>query len=123
MIEERLRLPMYLQLAGRTDEGRSELERLKTTYRDRFSQAVIANQMAVFSRKSGELVEALVFGAWALCKQRECDLWSNQDMIAMADTQLEHDAQWQRLGLPTMPPPAQTGVTPIGNPIRAVGYP
>jgi hypothetical protein len=51
MIEERLRLPMYLQLAGRNDEGWDELNRLNVGYVDQFSQPIIANQMRVFLQK------------------------------------------------------------------------
>ena len=50
-IEERLRLPMYLQLAGKNDEGWVELNRLDTRYVDQFSQPIIAHQMRIFLRK------------------------------------------------------------------------
>jgi hypothetical protein len=51
MIEERLRLPMYLQLAGRGDEGWDTLNQLFAKYTDQFSQPRIAHQMKVFLRK------------------------------------------------------------------------
>ena len=51
MIEERLRLPMYLQLAGKNDEGWDELNRLAKKYTDKFSQPIISNQMSIFLRK------------------------------------------------------------------------
>lgn len=51
MIEDRLRLPMYLQLAGRNDEGWDELNRLNVRYVDQFSRPIIANQMRVFLQK------------------------------------------------------------------------
>ena len=51
MIEDRLRLPMYLQLAGRNDDGWDELNRLATQYTDPFSQPRIAHQRTVFLRK------------------------------------------------------------------------
>jgi len=54
MIEERLRLPMYLLLAGRNDEGWEELNRLNARYIDQFSQPLIANQMRVFRSKEGK---------------------------------------------------------------------
>ena len=53
MIEDRLRLPMYLQLAGRNDEGWDELNRLNIRYLDQFSQPRIANQRRVFLQKEG----------------------------------------------------------------------
>jgi hypothetical protein len=54
MIEERLRLPMYLLLAGRNDEGWDELNRLNARYVDQISQPTIANQMRVFLKKEGK---------------------------------------------------------------------
>lgn len=51
MIEDRLRLPMYLQIAGKNDEGWDELNRLSAKYVDQFSQPRIANQMEIFLRK------------------------------------------------------------------------
>lgn len=51
MIEDRLRLPMYLQLAGKNDEGWDELNSLSVRYIDQFSQSRIAHQMAIFLRK------------------------------------------------------------------------
>lgn len=53
MIEDRLRLPMYLQLAGKNDEGWDELNRLNVRYVDQFSQPRIANQRRVFLQKEG----------------------------------------------------------------------
>jgi len=49
-IEERLRLPMYLQLAGKNDEGWDELNRLYASY-DQSFQPRIEHQMKVFLRK------------------------------------------------------------------------
>lgn len=51
MIEDRLRLPMYLQLAGKNDEGWDELNRLSAKYVDQFSQPRISHQMTIFLRK------------------------------------------------------------------------
>lgn len=51
MIEDRLRLPMFLQLAGKNDEGWDELNRLSSIYTDQFSQPRIASQMKIFLRK------------------------------------------------------------------------
>jgi hypothetical protein len=54
MIEDRLRLPMYLLLAGKGDDGWDELNRLNALYADEFSQSIIANQMRVFQKKEGK---------------------------------------------------------------------
>ncbi len=51
MIEERLRLPMYLQLAGKNDEGWDELNRLLKKYTDPYSPPIISHQMKVFLKK------------------------------------------------------------------------
>ena len=51
MIEERLRLPMYLQLAGRNDEGWAELNRLLAKYVGPFDQLRTTAQMEIFLRK------------------------------------------------------------------------
>ena len=51
MIEDRLRLPMYLQLAGKNDEGWDELNTLSARYVDQFSKPRIAHQMTIFLRK------------------------------------------------------------------------
>lgn len=53
MIEDRLRLPMYLQLAGRNDEGWAELNRLLKKYNDQFSNSIILNQIKIFLKKEG----------------------------------------------------------------------
>lgn len=54
MIEDRLRLPMYLLLAGKGEDGWDELNRLNASYTDEFCQAIIANQMRVFQKKEGK---------------------------------------------------------------------
>lgn len=51
MIADRLRLPMYLQLAGQNDEGWNELNRLDAKYTDQFSEARILAQMSIFLKK------------------------------------------------------------------------
>lgn len=61
MIAERLRLPMYLQLAGRADEGWGEMNRLNITYVDQSSQITIAAHMAAFLRKEGKYKNTALF--------------------------------------------------------------
>ena len=51
MIEERLRLAMYLQLAGKNDDGWNELNRLLKKYNDQFSNPIILHQMNIFLKK------------------------------------------------------------------------
>lgn len=73
MIEDRLRLPMYLQLTGKNDEGWAVLNELNVRHVDVFSQAIIANQIRVFLEKEGRFRDALTWAAWAICKELERD--------------------------------------------------
>lgn len=59
-IEERLRLPMYLLLADKGDEGWDELMRLRSLYVDQRSQEAIANQIRIFCKKEGKNREAII---------------------------------------------------------------
>jgi len=124
MIQERLRLPMYLQLAGRADEGWSEMNRLNITYVDQFSQVSIAAQMATFLRKEGKYKNAALFDIWTLCKKKEIDVDIHASMVRSADQTPARDAEWMALGLPPVPRTMKaTGTTPSGNPIYDVSYP
>ena len=124
MIEERLRLPMYLQLAGRSDEGWREMNRLNVTYADQFSQISIAARMATFLRNEGNYKNAALFAVWTLCKHKEVDVGAHAAMVRRADQQPARDAEWEALGMPPWPRtmPA-TGTTPSGSPIYEVSYP
>lgn len=73
MIKERIRLPMYLQLAKRNDEGWQILNELNVHYTDVFSQAEIANQMRVFLQKEKKYTQAVLFSVWSICKEVERD--------------------------------------------------
>lgn len=64
LIQERLRLPMYLLLAGRRDEGWAELNRLAGQYHAPYDQIPIRNQMRIFAEKEGRWNDALFFSAW-----------------------------------------------------------
>ena len=123
MIEDRLRLPMYLQLAGRADEGWGEMNRLNVTYVGEFSQARIAGQMATFLRKESKHKDAALFAVWTLCKQKEINIDTHASMVHLADQLPASDAESKELGLPPFPRGKKTGTTPSGNPIYDVGYP
>ena len=73
MTKERLRLPMYLQLAGKNDEGWKILNELNVKYLDVFSQAEIANQMRIFLQKEKKFKNAALFAIWSICKEVERD--------------------------------------------------
>lgn len=88
MIEDRLRLPMYLQLAGNNDEGWDELNNLSASYTDQFSQPRIAHQMKIFLRKennetaSNPLRVILQYEPTKESKTNISDAWEkNQDII------------------------------------------
>jgi hypothetical protein len=72
-IKDYFRLPMYLQLDGKSDEGWRELNELVIKHTDLYSQAEIANQMRVFLQKEKKYVLALQFAAWHICKEIERD--------------------------------------------------
>lgn len=54
MIEDRLRLPMYLLLGGKGEEGWQEMMRLREKYTDYFSKIKIKSQIEIFCRKEGK---------------------------------------------------------------------
>lgn len=70
LLNDHLRLPMYLQLAGKADDGWRELNRLNVKYTDPASQAEIAHQMSVFLQNEGRRAEAVLFEVWAICNGR-----------------------------------------------------
>jgi len=53
-IEERIRLPMYLLLAGREEEGIAFLNQLERRFDDPISQAVISKQRTIFQKKANK---------------------------------------------------------------------
>ena len=85
MVKDRLRLPMYLQLAGRNDEGWQELNELNIRYTDVFDQAEIANQMRIFLQKEGRYIQAILFSIWAICKEVDRDRYNLERSIELAD--------------------------------------
>ncbi len=122
-INDRLRLPMCLQLAGRADEGWEEMNRLNVTYVDLHSQICIAAHMAKFLRKERNYRDAVMFAVWELFKRKELDMDTLESIIRMADQESAQDAEWKAIGLSrwsvAMP---TTGTTPNGNPIHDVSY-
>jgi len=114
MTKERLRLPMYLQLAGKNDEGWKILNELNITYTDAYSQSDIANQMRVFLQKERKYKHSVIFGAWCICKNIECYQFNIDGLIAMADEMV-------KLGMDDSEEFAEDdeiyAYTPNGNPI------
>jgi hypothetical protein len=64
-LKDRLRLPMYLQLAGKNDEGWRELNILAEHAKNFREQADINNQMKIFLRKEGNIKQAVIHGVYA----------------------------------------------------------
>lgn len=123
-MSDRLRLPMYLQLAGRADDGWGELNRLNITYLDKGSQIGIAAYMAEFLRNESNYKNAVMFAVWELCLRKELDVETQSYIVRKADQRLDRNKELASLLLTAVPEtmPA-TGVTPSGNPIYDVSYP
>jgi len=85
MVKEKMRLPMYLQLANKNDEGWKILNEINIQYVDVFSQAEIANQMRVFLQKEKKYTKAILFSVWNICKEVERDRYNLQGIIDFAD--------------------------------------
>ena len=85
MLKELLRLPMYLQLANKNDEGWRILNELGMKHVDLLSQAEIANQMRVFLQKEKKYSEALLHSISYMCKRIEHDREMVQEIEQMAD--------------------------------------
>lgn len=120
MVKERLRLPMYLQLAGKNDEGWKALNELNVEYVDVFSQAEIANQMRVFLQKEKQFKKAIMFSIWAIAKEIERDVQNVEASIENTDRMAELRAEYDFLE--DDDEKEIHGYTPNGNPITDYAY-
>lgn len=121
MVKDLLRLPMYLQLAGRNDEGWGVLNELAIKHPDVFSQVEIANQTRIFLQKEKKFRHAVLFGMWTLCKEIESDRSNIQSSIDMTDEMAKLDAEFEF----TSDRGSKEKVfahTPKGNPITDSAY-
>lgn len=118
MVKDRLRLPMYLQLAGRNDEAWRILNELNAEYTDVFSQADIAKQMRVFLQKEKRFKNAILYSIWSIAKDIERDKFNTQSSIEMTDqlTKLHSKYGYHRDNEEAY------GYTPKGNPITDRAY-
>ncbi len=121
MVKERLRLPMYLQLAGKNDEGWKILNEINITFIDVFSQAEIANQMRVFLQKEKKHKQAIMFGAWCICKEIERDRSNIESCINMTDEMAKLSSELDFLG-GNNEKEEVFAHTPSGNPITDSAY-
>ena len=119
MIEERLRLPMYLQLANKNDEGWRILNELNSKYTGPISQAKIANQMRVFLQNEKKYTQAILMAAWCICKDVELNRSNMQDSIERADWKATDG-----LFISSIIDDKKMvyGKTPKGNPIKDPAY-
>jgi hypothetical protein len=118
MVKELLRLPMYLQLAGRGDEAWSILNEMNLKHLDVFSQAEIADQMRVFLEKEKKYVQALLFLGWSICKEVERDRSNIQSSLNLSDQMARMKREYSFLDQDQK----VYGQTPSGNPIVDPAY-
>ncbi|BFU76933.1 hypothetical protein ALC152_01480 [Arcobacter sp. 15-2] len=86
-IVARLRLPMYLQLANKNDEGWSDITNLNVLYLDAYSQMCINKQMRIFLSKEKKFMNAIPFGIYSYCKEIEYNL----DMFDKKQEEIKSD--------------------------------
>jgi len=124
MIQDYLRLPMYLQLAGKSDEGWKALDEIRIQNKDNFNESTIAKQIKIFFRKEKKYELAVLFSAWEICEIIESQEDMLQSCINMANTSVESDKYFSELGISPFNSNKglQYGVTPKGNPIHDHGY-
>lgn len=124
MVKERLRLPMYLQLAKKNDDGWRVLNELNTKYIDVYSQAEIANQIRVFLEKERKFTQALMFEVWAICKEIERDKFNILSCMEFADYYSENmrDVESQLPDILGNTNDEIFGYTFKGNPIHDPAY-
>jgi len=72
-ITDRLRLPMYLQIAGNSVSGWEELNRLNKKYTGVLEQPHISKQMRIFLNKEKKHSLAVVYAAWSICTDLQQD--------------------------------------------------
>ena len=121
MIEERLRLPMYLQLSGKNDDGWRILNELNVTHVDVFSQLKIADQMRIFLQKEKKNEHAILFGAWVICKRVEAARFNIASSISMSDEMSQFDSE---INIPELSKERREiyGYTEKGRPISDPTY-
>jgi hypothetical protein len=72
-ITDRLRFPMYLQIAGNSASGWKELNRLNKKYTGVLEQPHISKQMRIFLNKEKKHSLAVVYAAWSICTYLQQD--------------------------------------------------
>jgi hypothetical protein len=120
MVKELLRLPMYLQLAGKNDDGWREINELNVKFVDVYSQAEIANQMRVFLQKEKQFQKAILFSVWAMAKEIERDKSNVENSIKSSDEMAKLHSEYEFLD--DTSERQVYGKNPNGNPITDHAY-
>jgi hypothetical protein len=120
-IADQLRLPMYLQLAGRSDEGWSLLNEINNTITDVFSQVDIAKQMRIFLQKEKKFSHAIVFGLWEICKSIERDRDNIKHIFKLTDSWAKDEEEYGSFDSDDRKEKIYTR-TPKGNPVTDSSY-
>jgi len=120
MMKDFLRLPMYLQLAGKSEEGWQAINSLRKQSKNIFDQVEIAKQIQIFLRKEKKYKIAVLFAVWEVCKTVECNEFNVKNCIHMADMEATNeDFSFLREILKNKD---TYGITPSGNPITDHAY-
>lgn len=86
-IQDRLRLPMYLQLDKKNDEGWQDISNLFCLILGNYEQQIISNQIRIFLHKEKRFLGAVPYGIYSYCKKIE----SYRDYIARKRNSLENN--------------------------------
>jgi hypothetical protein len=92
-IKDRLRLPMYMQLANQNDSGWSEIVTLFTIYLDATNQSIISNQIRIFLEKEKKFLPALPYAIYSHCKL----IQQYRESISQKRYKILNDSHNQRL--------------------------
>lgn len=115
-----LRLPSYLLLAGRNDEAWRELNLLVSKYPDFGSMSAIHIKMSAQLFKEGKYEEALIHRSYSIC----CEVLRLKIFCKECEDQADQEAKCNdELTLMLREGRDVTGTTKAGNPITDCSYP
>ncbi|MBO1550344.1 hypothetical protein [Yersinia pseudotuberculosis] len=127
-IQDRLKLPMYLMLSGRANDGWNELNRLGIEHPDRPHQIAIRSAMKEFAEKEGRFNDALFYEVWVYVMQ----LMELLEFIVVVNDAADKEAQSPPLVIEKSNGDkvifdlnknnVPVAITPNGNPIYDVAY-
>ena len=94
LIGERLRLPVYLFLAGRKDEAWQDLNFLSSQHAEFCYQIPIRTQMRIFSEKEGRWNDAIFYAAWVWVLSVKDMIFFVKVVHDRADEEAESSSAW-----------------------------